>query len=79
VRFEPNLAIESPEGGTWFHRQLARQGAALLRSGGLLAFEVGNRQARIVARLIKRTGFYEKPNIFFDLFGYERVVLARRI
>jgi len=77
--FEPNLAIESPEGGTWFHRQLARQGAALLRTGGVLAFEVGNRQARIVARLIKRTGFYEKPEIFSDLFGYERVVLARKI
>ncbi len=76
--FEPNLAIESPQGGTWFHRQLARQGAALLRTGGVLAFEVGNRQARIVARLIKQTGFYEKPGIFSDLFGYERVVLARR-
>ncbi|MGH8005232.1 MAG: peptide chain release factor N(5)-glutamine methyltransferase [Limisphaerales bacterium] len=77
-RFEPNLAIESQKGGTWFHRQIARLGAARLRRGGILAFEVGNRQAGIVACLIKRTGFYEKPQIFSDLFGYERVVLARK-
>lgn len=78
-RFEPNLAIESHRGGTWFHREIARLGAPRLRPGGILAFEVGNRQAEIVARFIKKTGFYEKPQIFSDLFGYERVVLARKI
>ena len=77
--FEPKRAIESPKGGTWFHRRIARLGAGRLRRGGILALEVGNRQAGIVARQIKRTGFYEKPQIFSDLFGYERVVLARRI
>ena len=76
--FEPKLALESPEGGTWFHRQLARQGAALLRPGGILAFEVGDRQAGSVARFLKKTGLYEKPRIFPDPFGYERVVLARK-
>ncbi len=78
-RFEPNVAIESPQGGTWFHRQIARLGAARLRRGGVLAFEVGNRQAGIVARFIKKTGQYEKPEIFSDLFEYERVVVARKI
>lgn len=76
--YEPKVAIGSPKGGTWFHRQIARLGAGLLHPGGVMAFEVGNRQAEIVARLIKRTGFYEKPEIFSDLFGYERVVLARK-
>lgn len=78
-RFEPNLAIESQKGGTWFHRQIARLGTARLRRGGILAFEVGNRQAGIVVRLIKKTGSYEKPQIFSDLFGYQRVVLARKV
>ncbi len=78
-RFEPNLAIKSPQGGTWFHWQLARQGAAFLRPGGVLAFEVGSRQAGIGARLIKKTDVYEKPRFFSDLFGYERVVLTRKI
>jgi release factor glutamine methyltransferase len=74
--FEPRVAIESPQGGTWFHRKIAREGGALLRTGGVLAFEVGNRQAGPVSRLIKKTGFYQKPQIFPDLFGFERVVMA---
>jgi len=78
-RFEPNLAIESHRGGTWFHREITRLGAFRLRPEGILAFEVGNRQAKMVARFIKKTGFYAKPQIFYDLFGYERVVLVRKI
>lgn len=74
--FEPRIAIESPRGGTWFHRTIAQSGGALLRPGGILAFEVGNRQAGPVSRLIKKTGFYRKPQIFPDLFGFERVVMA---
>ncbi len=74
--FEPRIAIESPPGGTWFHRKIAQAGGALLRAGGVLAFEVGNRQAKKVARLIKNSGFYGKPQIFPDLFGFERVVMA---
>ncbi len=77
--FEPRIAIESPQGGTWFHNQLARQGAALLRCGGILAFEVGNRQAQAVSGLIRQTGFYETPQVFPDLFGFERVVIARKV
>jgi release factor glutamine methyltransferase len=74
--FEPRVAIESPQGGTWFHRKIARSGGFLLRAGGILAFEVGNRQAGPVSRLIKKTGFYQKPQVFPDLFGFERVVVA---
>ncbi len=77
--FEPRSAIESPKGGIWFHRQIAQQGGRLLRPGGILAFEAGNRQAGMVAQFIKKTGFYERPQIFSDLFGYQRVVLARKI
>lgn len=74
--FEPRVAIESPQGGTWFHRKIAQSGGALLLPGGVLAFEIGNRQAGPVSRLIKKAGFYQKPQIFPDLFGFERVVMA---
>jgi len=77
--FEPRIAIESPQGGTWFHQQISQQGGALLRSGGILAFEIGNRQAGTVSRLIRQTGIYEKPQVFADLFGFERVVIARMV
>jgi release factor glutamine methyltransferase len=77
--FEPRIAIESPKGGTWFHNEIAREGAARLRPGGVLVFEVGNRQARVVSQLVRKTGFYEKPKVFKDLFGFERVVLSRKL
>lgn len=76
--FEPTVAIESPQGGTWFHGRLAREAPAFLKPGAVLAFEVGNRQSRLVCGILKKTGLYETPKIYADLSGYERVVLARR-
>lgn len=76
--FEPGIALESPKGKTWFHYAIARPGASRLKAGGFLSFEVGAGQEGEVSQLIERTGSYAKPEIFQDLFGIERLVLARK-
>ena len=76
--FEPTVALESPNGGTWFHAQIATQAARVLKSGGLLALEVGEKQAGEVSELIRKTGSYQEPTSFNDLFGVARIVMAKK-
>ncbi len=76
VRFEPALALEAPEEGLWFYRNLARRGRELLRPGGALALEVGYRQAEAVCRFLEENGFTQIETRA-DLCGVQRVVLGR--
>ncbi|MCI0329993.1 MAG: peptide chain release factor N(5)-glutamine methyltransferase [candidate division Zixibacteria bacterium] len=76
--FEPRLALESPNGGTWFHAQIATQAARALKSGGLLALEVGENQAGEVSEWIRKTDSYQEPTAFIDLFGVVRIVMAEK-
>lgn len=76
VRWEPALALEAPEEGLWFYRQLAQRCRELLRPGGALALEVGYRQADAVCGLLEQAG-YTQIETRADLCGVQRVVLGR--
>lgn len=77
VQHEPAMALDGHGDGLDFYRVIAGEWASLLRSGGLLAVEVGAGQAPAVAELFVANHLTE-PEILRDLGGVERVVLGRK-
>jgi release factor glutamine methyltransferase len=77
--YEPREALVAGEDGTGYHRAIAEAAPEFLRTGGLLALEVGMGQAGRVSRLIADTRRFGESWTVKDLMGIERVVLARRI
>lgn len=74
--WEPSTALYSPGGGLDLLFALVRDAPRHLRSGGLLALEVGERQARAVAGRAEASGAYGSVRIVRDLAGRDRIVLA---
>jgi release factor glutamine methyltransferase len=75
---EPVIALDGGEDGLDFYRRLISQALSYLRKGGWLLLEVGQGQAEWVARQIRGSGAFLKPQILPDLAGIERVVKAQR-
>ncbi len=71
--FEPRLALSGGEDGLLVTRPIVRGSAAYLRSGGVLAVEIGAGQADTVKALFTETGFQE-VEVDKDYGGHERVV-----
>ncbi len=75
---EPVIALDGGEDGLDFYRRLISQALSYLRKGGWLLLEVGQGQAKRVARQIRGSGTFLEPHILPDLAGIERVVKAQR-
>lgn len=71
--YEPQGALFGGEDGLEFYRAILSGWLELLKDGGFIAFEVGYRQARDVARLMKAAGI-ERIKIVEDTAGIARVV-----
>ncbi len=76
--WEPALALSCADDGMAVTRAIVSDAGRLLRPGGILAFEVDARRAQRVAQLVREAGMYEGVEVFLDLTGRERYVLARR-
>lgn len=74
--FDPHLALFSEEDGLYSYRQIITQAKDVLRSRGLLAFEIGYNQARAVTALIKETFPHAVIETKQDMFGKDRMVFA---
>ncbi len=74
---EPRLALDGGPDGLAPYRRLAPQARRSLVPGGSIAVEVGQGQARDVARIFADAGLSE-IEIRRDLAGIERLVAARR-
>jgi len=74
-KYDPKLALDGGRDGLSVYRLLIPQLAAFLNPHGLVAFEVGQKQAPKVADLLRKNGF---TNIAAhkDLSGIERCVTA---
>jgi release factor glutamine methyltransferase len=72
---EPHLALDGGEDGLDFYRAISDQWREALRSGGMLAFEVGIGQADAVLRIMRTNGF-GNIEILKDLNGIPRVVFG---
>ncbi len=76
--WEPTLALLSGHDGMGATAKIVADGSHVLSSGGLLALEVDERRASLVAELVMRHGGYSDVGVRLDLAGRERFVLASR-
>jgi release factor glutamine methyltransferase len=74
---DPARALDGGADGLEFYRRIIADAPVHLASGGLLAFEIGQGQAKDVTALLGAGGFDPSPAIP-DLAGIPRVLLARR-
>lgn len=77
--WEPPLALLSGHDGMAATAAIIRDAVLVLNRGGLLAIEVDERRASLVAEIAMAHGGYEDVNAGLDLAGRERFVIARRI
>ena len=76
---EPRMALDGGKDGLDYYRVIAREASMHLRSGGVLALEIGSDQAVAVKRLLNKAGTYDKTRAIRDLAQLDRVVIAERI
>jgi release factor glutamine methyltransferase len=73
--YEPSQALLAEENGLRFYRILGQRAAALIKTGGLLAVEIGFRQGQAVSRIF-RENHLANIQIIPDLNQHDRVVTA---
>lgn len=73
VGFEPESALNGGNDGLMFYRSICRNYTALLKPGGMLAFEVGIAQADTVSGIMRESGFEDICRIA-DYAAIDRVV-----
>jgi release factor glutamine methyltransferase len=76
--WEPPLALLSGRDGKAATEKIVADGSTILVSGGILALEVDERRASLVAELVMRHGGYSEVGVRLDLAGRERFVFASR-
>ena len=75
TKFEPETALMCDGDGLRFYRTISEKYKASLKAGGMLAFEVGFKQADNVAEILNKNG-YKDVKIIKDYNGINRVVCA---
>lgn len=73
--YEPYIALCGGEDGLDFYRKITKQSHKVLKSGGILCFEIGYDQGKETTEILKINGFRD-VKIFKDLSGNDRVVLG---
>jgi release factor glutamine methyltransferase len=73
---EPAMALDGGADGLDFYRRIAAEAHTHLKPGGMLAMEIGCRQAEAVAALLKAAGAYRSIAVVKDLYGLDRIVKA---
>lgn len=78
VQHEPHLALDGGKDGLDDIRYLIKTAPLYLVSGGIWLIEIMAGQADLVVNLLKNEGSYRNINIYQDLAGIERFILAYR-
>lgn len=76
--WEPALALFAGDAGLDVIREIVSGAPEMLRPGGLLALEIGWRQAEAVSELIRAADGLTEPVVRRDLEGRDRIVTAER-
>lgn len=66
IDYEPTVALDAGAYGINIFRRLISESLEYLRPGGILAFEIGAGQDKIVARLFNKSGAWEDISNFDD-------------
>ena len=76
---EPRMALDGGADGLDFYRIIAEKASMHLKSGGILALEIGAGQGIAVKRLLNKAKTYGNVRVVRDLAHLDRVVIAVRI
>ena len=76
--YEPRYALDGGEDGLQTIRAIIDQAPDFLRSGGILALEMGAGQAEVVGALVSRTNRYRGQHMLKDYSAIDRVLIAQR-
>jgi release factor glutamine methyltransferase len=76
--WEPPTALLNGSNGLAMTAAIVQEGNSLLEPGGVLALEVDERRASLVAELVMSDGGYTNVGVVLDLTGRERFVFASR-
>lgn len=79
VQWEPATALFAGDDGLRIIRDLILRAPDHLRSGGLLALEIGADQATAVAEMVRQHPSYGTPAIRSDLSGRARMLLVEKV
>ena len=77
VKAEPKIALYGGEDGMDYYRMILKDGLWFLKSGGILAVEVGYDQGKKVKDLFAQSGLADVKG-FEDVNGFERVIVGRK-
>ena len=75
--YEPYAALVSGEDGLQMFKRIIAYANTWLKPGGFIIFEVGEKQAQQVARLVEDTGCFKKPEFMKDYQHIYRIVIAQ--
>lgn len=76
--WEPPTALLSGSNGLAVTAAIVQKGMSLLEHDGILALEVDERRASLVAEMAMTAGGYTNVSVVLDLTGRERFVFASR-
>ncbi len=76
-KYEPKLALTAEDEGFYFYKLISREAGNYLKSGGVLAFEVGHDQAQKVKDMMEDNKF-ENVVIMRDYHQIERIVIGKK-
>lgn len=77
--YEPVIALDGGGDGLDFYRRIVYNSFAYLKSGGILAFEIGYDQGHGVRALIEESGYFTGIELEKDLAGLDRCIWAYRL
>ena len=72
------MALDGGKDGLDYYRVIADKASLHLKTGGLLALEIGAEQAADVKKLLKEANTYENIRVIRDLAQLDRAILATR-
>lgn len=76
--FEPMYALDGGNDGLIFYRKITDFALKKLKSGGILAFEIGFDQGLEVQNIIKDTHSFKEIKLLKDLADLDRVIIAEK-
>ena len=77
IEYEPTSALDGGPGGTALLDRIIREAPSYLKPGGLLALEIGEKQAESLKMAMSTAGFVDVMTTR-DLQGIERIFTGRR-
>lgn len=78
VGFEPKLALDGGKNGLRFYRLITEKASWLLKSGGILALEMGVGQGETIKNIFQKWKNFEIIETIHDYQGYERIIVAKK-